>query len=44
MRDDAIHFDNLLIGVILRDVKLPHHGGPVALTSAAAEVRTIREE
>lgn len=43
MRDDAIHFEKLLIRVSLRDVKLAHHGCPVALASAATEVRTIRE-
>lgn len=39
MRDDAIHFKKLLIGVCLGDVKIPHHSSPVALTAAAAEVR-----
>lgn len=39
MRDDAVHFENLLIRVSFGDVKLPNHGGPVALASAAAEVR-----
>lgn len=43
VRDDAVHFENLLIRVSLGDVKLPHHGSPVALTTAATEVRTIRE-
>lgn len=39
MRDDAIHFKELLIGVSLGDVKISHHSSPVALTTAAAEVR-----
>lgn len=43
MRDDAVHFENLLIRVSLGDVKLPHHSCPVALTAAATEVRRIRE-
>lgn len=43
MRDDAVHFKKLLIRVSLGDIKLPHHGCPVALTAAAAEARTIRE-
>lgn len=43
MRDDAVHFDNLLIRVTLGDVKLPHHGRPVAFTTAATEVTTRRE-
>lgn len=38
MRDDAIHFKKLLVGVSLGDVEIPHHGSPVALTTAAAEV------
>lgn len=37
--DDAVHFEKLLIRVSLGDVKLPHHGGPVALTTAAADVK-----
>lgn len=44
MGDDAVHFENLLIRVSFGDVKLPNHGGPVALAAAAAEVRTIKEE
>lgn len=43
MRDDAVHFENLFIRVGLGDVKLPHYGCPVALTTAAAEVRRERE-
>lgn len=39
MGDDAIHFENLLIGVSLGDVELAYHGCPVALTTAAAEVK-----
>lgn len=38
MRDDAIHFKKLLIGVSLGDVKISHHSSPVALNTAAAEV------
>lgn len=37
--DDAVHFEKLLIRVGLGDVKLPHHGGPVALTTAAADIK-----
>lgn len=43
MRDDAIHFKELLIGVGLGDVKISHHSSPVALTTAAAGVREVRE-
>lgn len=43
MSDDAVHFEDLLIRVSLCDVKLPHNGGPVALTTAAAEVKTIQD-
>lgn len=43
MRDDAVHFENLFIRVGLGDVKLPHHGCPVALTAAAAGVRRERQ-
>lgn len=39
MRDDAIHFKQLLIRVSLGDVEIPHHSSPVALATAAAEVR-----
>lgn len=39
MRNDAVYFKNLLIRVSLGDVELPYHGGPVALTTAAVEVR-----
>lgn len=39
MRDDAIDFKELLIGVSLGNIKISHHSSPVALTTAAAEVR-----
>lgn len=39
MRDDAIDFKELLIGVSLGDIKISHHSSPVALTTAAKEVR-----
>lgn len=43
MRDDAVDFENLFIRVCLGDVKLPDYSRPVALTTAAAEIRAIRE-
>lgn len=36
MRNDAVHFENLLVRIRLGDVELPHDGCPVALTAAAA--------
>lgn len=38
MRDDAIHFQKLLVGVSFGDVEVPNHGRPVALATAAVEV------
>lgn len=43
MRNDAVYFKKLLIGVSLGDVEIPYHGCPVTLTTAAAGVRTVRE-
>lgn len=40
--DDAVDFENLLIGIGLGDVELPDHGRPVALTAAAADFRATR--
>lgn len=39
MGDDAIHFENLFVGVSLGDVELAYDGRPVALATAAAEVK-----
>lgn len=39
MGDDAIHFENLFIRVSLGDVELTYDSGPVALATAAAEVK-----
>lgn len=41
MRDDAVDFENLLVGISLGDVKLPDHGCPVTLTAAAVDVRVM---
>lgn len=44
MRNDAVHFENLLIRICLGDVEFPHHSCPGALAAAAAQLRFKREK